>query len=82
MHPNPTNGQFNLELQQADKYAFNAIVTVKDISGRIVKTEKLSMLKGSLNAIISMPGSAIAGVYLVNVIVGNEVYNTKVVLVK
>jgi len=82
VYPNPTNGQFNLELQQPDQSAGIAVVTVRDISGRIVKTEKLSMLKGSLKAIIRMPGSAIAGMYLVNVIVGDQAYNTKVVLIK
>ena len=82
MHPNPTNGMFNLELAQPNKTALIAVVNLRDFSGRIIKTEKVSIRKGSLKAIIRMPTSAIAGMYLVDVIVENEVYNTKVVLVK
>ena len=83
LHPNPTKGLFNLELQLADKSFATALINLRDISGRIVYTEKTYLLKGgTLRKNIKVPGNAVSGMYLVEVLVDGKVYNSKLVLIK
>jgi hypothetical protein len=83
LHPNPTTGLFNLELQLADKSFATALINLRDISGRIVYTEKTYLLKGgTLSKNITVPGNAVSGMYLVEVLVDGKVYNSKLVLIK
>lgn len=79
LHPNPTNGAFNLGLRQPDVLATTATINVREISGRI---EKTGLAKGLLKTSMRLPVSATAGMYLVEIIIGHDVYKTKVVLIK
>ncbi len=69
VYPNPTNGQFNLEVEKAS----DVTIVVADILGNIIPTQVIDNLNGKYN--VNM--SAIAdGVYFVQVKNGNY-YATK-----
>ena len=55
---------------------------MRDISGKLVYTEKTKLLNGALHKNIQVPGNTVAGMYLVEVLVDGKVYNSKLMLMK
>jgi photosystem II stability/assembly factor-like uncharacterized protein len=72
IYPNPTKGMLNIEFERAD-YA-NKVV-IRDLSGKIVLSERIS---GNRHAIDLSQVSK--GIYLIELNVGSETVNTKIVL--
>ena len=82
LHPNPTYGAFNLELQQPDLLATTAVVNIRDIAGRLVKSEKTGLAKGLLKTSMRLRASVTPGMYLVEVRINEEVYFAKLIYTK
>ena len=82
VHPNPANGFINLDLQLEQSKAATAIVSILDLRGRRVHTEKTALLNGALRKRIQLPGNMVSGTYLVEVIANNTSYTSKFVLVR
>ena len=82
VHPNPSNGFINLDLQVEQGTSAMATVSIRDLSGRTVHSEKTALLKGTLRKRIQLPGNMVSGTYLVEVIANNTSYTTKLVLIR
>ena len=82
LYPNPGNGLFNLHLQLDTKMSGTAIVSIVDMTGRKVYTEKCTLVNGLLNKKIQLPANTLKGVYPVEVITENKVYTSKFVLIQ
>ncbi len=82
VHPNPTTGLVNLDLQLEQGTSETAIINVLDITGRKVYTEKAVLIKGSLRKNIQLPAKAVSGMYLVEIIVHGKPYTSKLVLMR
>jgi N-acetylneuraminic acid mutarotase len=77
LHPNPTNGHFTLALTLGDVMNAPAIIQVINSLGQIVYAEKVSVASGMLLKEIQV-NSLPAGVYLVKVIVNDQVYSASI----
>ena len=74
LYPNPSNGEFNVQLNAANIQGYSLSVT--DLMGRIVYTSKMTSNDMSIDL-----SNASNGTYLMTV-VGNNVHLTKTVIIK
>jgi nucleoid-associated protein YgaU len=71
VYPNPSNGQFNVQLSGATSEAVN--VRVLDAQGRYIKA-----VRSAGNGVITLGSDLKAGAYLLEVRQGNNVKVTRV----
>lgn len=76
LYPNPTNGQFTLALTLTDEANAPAIIQVLNSLGQIVYNEKTSVDDGILMKEIDLNGIS-SGMYLVRVVVNNQVFTAR-----
>ena len=81
-YPNPTSGLLNLTMRMSSKTNAIADITVKDIAGRTVYSNKIMINDGLLNKNIQLPLGASSGIYFVDVTSGLKRYHSKIVLMK
>ncbi len=82
LYPNPTSGQFNLDVSRLSSEEAEMRIEVMNTVGQTVLTRISSVNHGFGNEIITMPGSSAAGTYFVRVTIGENVYTTKVNITK
>lgn len=75
--PNPSSGKFTVDIISADKGA--ASISIIDINGREVYAETLNSFDGKASQTIELYNQA-KGVYIVQVKIGDKLYNKKMVL--
>lgn len=76
LFPNPNTGSFTVSVADASSKA----ITVMDVAGRVVN--EVAIVAGSEDVQVTMPSSAAAGVYLVQIIGSNGVQTMKFTLIK
>ncbi len=74
IYPNPTTGSFTVALARPDA---DAVITVSDLSGRVMKEVSPS---GNATQIFVSIGNLASGTYMVKITTGGVVYNHKIVL--
>lgn len=74
--PNPHNGSFNLSFELLNGHDVQVIL--RDVTGKVVQTEKLGKVVGQFNREFNMSDLS-RGVYLLEVQVDENRFNTKVV---
>jgi N-acetylneuraminic acid mutarotase len=82
LYPNPTKGQFIVELHLANNLSTNAKIQLINMMGQTVSAENASVGNGVLQKSISISSSLSSGIYLVKVIINNKEYLTKLVYEK
>ncbi|MEJ8818775.1 GEVED domain-containing protein [Lacibacter sp. H407] len=82
LYPNPSNGNFNLDLQLEQTISGTANISIRDITGKLLLTEKVNVVNGLVRKNIQLPGYAIAGMYLVEVTANGKWYKTKLIVTK
>lgn len=82
LYPNPSNGNFNLDLQLEQTISGTANISIRDIAGKLLLTEKVNVVNGLVRKNIQLPGYAIAGMYLVEVTANGKWYKTKLIVTK
>ncbi len=82
VYPNPSQGVFMLELQLGNLSNSKARIQLTDMAGKIVHTVETKMNNGMMQKLISMPGTLANGNYVVNVLIDNTVYKTRLVYAK
>jgi iduronate 2-sulfatase len=82
LYPNPTNNQFVIDLNIAEKINTNAKIELANMMGQTVSTENGSISNGKLQRTVSMPSSLSKGIYMVKVIVNDKVYMAKLIYEK
>ncbi|MEI7803193.1 MAG: T9SS type A sorting domain-containing protein, partial [Bacteroidota bacterium] len=79
LFPNPTPGQFNIDLQTVDLTTKEVRIEVMNMLGQTVLTQITSISGGHLTENVGMPSSISSGTYMVKVIVGDKAtFNTRV----
>ncbi|CAN5135540.1 hypothetical protein BH09BAC5_BH09BAC5_10330 [soil metagenome] len=76
VYPNPTNGNFILQANQMNETF--ALVSITDLSGRILYQKNIECLNREIYSRIDISGFS-SGIYFVQVKSGNTVYSAKVV---
>jgi hypothetical protein len=79
--PNPTNGNFTIELKVNNQISDRATIEVINMLGQIVLSQNAELDKGKLQQEINLANVA-SGVYLVQVIANNKVYTKQISLQK
>lgn len=77
--PNPNNGEFSISIESAVINDNPVLVSVYDISGRLVLRKKYENSFQSFYETINL-GQALPGVYLVNIAVENMITTQKIVI--
>ncbi|MFZ1616265.1 MAG: T9SS type A sorting domain-containing protein [Flavobacteriales bacterium] len=80
--PNPNNGEVvNISLSVSDMEDGSATITLYDATGRIAFNRTETMADGLLNVTLDL-GRTADGVYMMQVTVGGEIYNRRMVVSK
>jgi hypothetical protein len=78
--PNPTTGLVNLDILTDQDKAVTAVISILDLKGIRLHTERTVLVNGSLHKTIQLPRKMTAGIYLVEIIVNNTSYTSRLVL--
>jgi hypothetical protein len=81
VYPNPTNDRLTIDAKLGKTKTGYADIRVMNIAGQVVYAEKAPIINNSLNKTISFNAVA-KGVYILDIIVGNDVYRKKIVYQK
>ncbi len=82
LYPNPTKGQFVVELHVTDKINAKAKIQLIDMTGKTVQTENAEVNSGSLQKTISISSNLTKGIYMVRILVNDKIYKTQLVYAK
>jgi hypothetical protein len=79
VYPNPTTGQFRIELDVVENVNTNAKLELIDITNRTVYLLNAAISKGGLQERITIPASLSAGLYTLRISIGDKVYFAKLI---
>ena len=82
VYPNPTTGQFTIDLQLSDKINGTAKVQIIDITGRSVHTGNEVITNGALQKKLTISSSLASGVYMLKLTAGNNSYLARLIYQK
>ncbi len=81
-YPNPTTGQFMLEMHLEESINATAKIQLINLTGKIVQTEDGVVYGGTLQKTISILPSLTNGTYVLKIIVNGKAYTDKLMYVK
>lgn len=82
LYPNPTRGQFRIELQLAREISTNAKIELLNLTGQTVLTENAYINHGTLYINVDILPSLSTGIYIARITVNNETYATRLIYEK
>ena len=83
VYPNPTNGdQVRIDLSGADPELTTATLDLTDLFGKRVMTTTLPLQDGELNTVLSLASDLSAGMYLLTINAGEQVFNERLVVTR
>ncbi|QNA46049.1 M12 family metallo-peptidase [Lacibacter sediminis] len=82
LYPNPSNGNFTLNLQLEQAITSTANISIRDIAGKLLFTEKVNVVNGLVCKNIQLPGYATAGMYFIEVSANGKWFKTKLIVTK
>jgi hypothetical protein len=82
LYPNPTRGQFMIELHLARNLITNAKIQFVNMMGQTVSAENINVSDGVLQKSIYISSSLSSGIYLIKIVVNNKTYLSKLVYEK
>jgi hypothetical protein len=82
LYPNPTKGQFIIELHLSDNINANAKIELINMLGQTVSSENTGISNGTLQKAVTISSSLTSGIYIVKVVVANKIYASKLVYEK
>jgi hypothetical protein len=77
LYPNPSKGQFMIELHLAPNINAKARIELVNMMGQTVSTNNASINNGTLYKNVSISSSLAAGMYIARITVHNKTYTTK-----
>ena len=80
--PNPSGGFINMDLQVGNNLSSTAMLSLFDLSGRRFYTEKTGVINGMLRKRMQLPWNVASGTYILEVLVNNASYTSKLVLIR
>jgi predicted outer membrane repeat protein len=82
LYPNPTRGQFVIELHLANNINSNAKIELVNMMGQTVSAENSIVSNGVLQKNITLSSSLSSGIYIARIVVNNKTYQARVVYEK
>ncbi|HYV92291.1 MAG TPA: MopE-related protein [Chitinophagales bacterium] len=82
LSPNPSPGNFIIDLKFNEEVNDNGSIEVMNLVGQIVYSEKLAVTDGELKKEISLDHSLPGGMYLVKVMMNSKVYSSQLIYQK
>ena len=82
VYPNPSRGQFTLEMQLPEKNNSIVNIQVTDLTGRVLQTETAIPVQGYLQKNMILKAALAKGMYTLRIVTGNKTYNATILLVK
>jgi hypothetical protein len=82
LYPNPSKGQFMIELHLANEINANAKIELLNMMGQTVSAENANISNGMLQKKVSISSSLASGIYMVKVVANNKIYLTKLIYEK
>lgn len=82
LYPNPTRGQFIIELGLSDNVNANAKIELVNMMGQRVSEENANINNGVLRKTVSISSSLAKGIYMIKVIANNKMYVSKLIYEK
>jgi hypothetical protein len=79
LYPNPTTGQFMIELHLSNNINTNAKIELVNMMGQTVSSENTNISNGILQKTVTISSSLTSGIYIARIIVNNETYQARVV---
>jgi hypothetical protein len=80
LYPNPTSGRFVIELNSGDETATEAIIQVVNLMGQHVYEATVPAFEGKVQKELSLDASYASELYLVRVIMNDEVFTGRLVI--
>jgi hypothetical protein len=77
LYPDPTSGTFTLDLKLSSEVASDAEVQLMNLLGQIIYEKRLLVVNGELQQEIQLDDAA-AGMYLVKVIINDQVFTSQI----
>jgi hypothetical protein len=77
LYPNPSNGQFIIELNLVDKINAGAEIQLIDLNGKTVQTENSEVNNGRLQMTMNVSSALARGIYLVRITAGDRICTAK-----
>lgn|GEM_PF-551511 len=82
LYPNPTKGQFIIELHLSNNIITNAKIELVNMIGQTVYTQTAGIADGKLQKSISISSSFSPGIYMLKITVNNKIYSAKLIYEK
>lgn len=82
LYPNPSSGQFTIELHFSENITSDVKIGITNIMGQIVHIENANIIKGGLQKNISLSPVLSSGIYIVKIIVNKKIYQAKLIYEK
>jgi serine protease len=82
LYPNPTKGQFVIELHLSNNINTNAKIELVNLMGQTVSAENVNVVNGVLQKRVAISSSLAQGIYLVKVLANNKTYLSKLIYEK
>lgn len=82
LYPNPTTGDFVIDLKLNKEVNGEAVVQIYNTLGKMISVEKTPITNGVLFNEMKLNANLAAGIYLVRVIVNDEIYQRQLVYQK
>lgn len=80
--PNPVNNRFSIEFNTASDYKGSALISISDVTGRVVYTTSSEVLNGFMTKSITLENSFSSGIYYIAVESDGNTINQQFVIVK
>jgi CubicO group peptidase (beta-lactamase class C family) len=82
LYPNPSKGQFVIELHLSNNINTNAKIELVNMMGKTVSKETANINNGVLHKTVSISSSLASGIYIVKVVANNKTYMAKLIYEK
>ncbi|MBP6696175.1 MAG: T9SS type A sorting domain-containing protein, partial [Flavobacteriales bacterium] len=83
LYPNPTNGdQVRIQLSGIDPELTIATLDITDLFGKRVMSTTLPLNEGALNTSLALPGSMADGLYVVTLLIGEQLFTERLMIVR
>ena len=82
LYPNPSRGQFVIDLRLAENISTDAKIELMNLFGQTAYRETTTLSNGKLQKSVSVPSSLSQGIYMVKVVVNDRVYMAKLIYAK
>ncbi|HUM47704.1 MAG TPA: MopE-related protein, partial [Chitinophagales bacterium] len=80
--PNPTDGVFTIYLQLSSEASLEATVKMRNLLGQLIYEGSAKLIKGKLSEALQLNKTDPAGTYLVEVVIGDQLYVAQIVYQK